>query len=246
MTSNLAIVEIAGRDSIAAGVAAVGSLGFTQLLPTVAYTGTESGDTDSPYRGVEILRDLLGPWVEVHEPDSLWEPELWGAMNGHPAAEIQRRFGVYSPCLACHLYLHLVRVPLSWSYGNAPIVSGERDTHDGRIKLSQTAASIDAATRVLRYADIELLQPVRSLDSTGVAALVGTAWDESAEQLGCLLSGNYVQFDGTVTYNEAGYARYLEEFFEPVGRAVIDAWRLERAGGPEPDFDAIVREILSR
>lgn len=244
MNTGTAIVEIAGRDSVAAAVVAVRERGFRTLVPTIAYTGTETGDRQAPMRAVETLRRLLGGSVDVHEPVALSDPALWSAMNARPAAEIMRRFNVYSPCLACHLYLHLLRVPLAWSHGNAPVVSGERATHDGKVKLSQTAASMAAAERVLAHAGIELLAPVRDASGDDIAAVVGPDWAQGGEQMGCQLSGNYVNFDGTVTYDEAGYARYLAEYFEPVGRAIIDAWRAERAGAPAADFEAVIRGVL--
>lgn len=244
MDHSLAIVEIAGRDSIAAAVAAARDFGFREIVPTIAFTGTETGDRQAPMRAVSVLKGLLGERVHIHEPLALSDPALWSAMNARPAAEIQHRFGVYSPCLACHLYLHLLRVPLAWSHDNAPIVAGERDTHDGRIKLSQTPESIAATGRVLAHAGIRLLEPVRTMDGGQVAELVGDLWDDRDEQLGCQLSGNYANFDGTVTYDEAGYSRYLAEYFEPVGRAVVDAWRAERDGGPAADFNAVIRRLF--
>lgn len=244
MEQALAIVEIAGRDSVAAAVAAVRRHGFRELVPTIAYTGTEIGDREAPVRAISTLRTLVAGEAIVHDAVPLAHPALWAAMNARPAAELQRRYGLSSPCLACHLYLHLLRIPLAWSHGNAPVVSGERDTHDGRIKLSQTPAGIDAAIRVLRYGDVELLQPIRSASGDEVAELVGSDWKAGSQQLRCLLSGNYVLLDGTVEYDKTRHERYLAEYFEPVGRAVIDAWRAESAGAPAADFDAVVRAVL--
>lgn len=243
--SRLAIIEIAGRDSVAAAVAAVREQGFDTLVPTIVFTGTETGDFDTPARAVDRLRAMLGGGVTIHEPLTLADPALWAALNARFAATIQRRFTVYSPCLACHLYLHLLRVPVSWDHESAPVVAGERDTHDGRLKLSQTAGGIDAAARVLAHGGVELLEPVRHMSGTAVAELVGGDWEQEHGQLGCVLSGNYVDLDGSVHYDESGYVRYLEEFFEPTGRAVIDAWRAQRAGGPAADFEAIVRGVLA-
>ncbi|MHB8740898.1 MAG: hypothetical protein ACYC62_06980, partial [Coriobacteriia bacterium] len=88
-------------------------------------------------------------------------------------------------------------------------------------------------------------QPIRKARGAEVAKLVGGDWDQEAEQLGCQLSGNYVNFDGTVDYDAEGYHRYVVEYFEPMGRAIIDAWRAERAGAPATDFDAVVRGVLA-
>jgi hypothetical protein len=243
--SRLAVIEVAGRDSVAAAIAAVRGHGFDTLLPTMAFTGTETGDFEAPERAIGRLRAIVGDSVEVLEPVKLRDSNLWSALNARFAAPIRDRFGVYSACLACHLYLHLLRAPVAWEHDNAPIVAGERDTHDGRLKLSQTAPGIDAAIRVLAHGGLKLLEPVRYLSGTQVADLVGGGWEQERGQLGCMLSENYVALDGSVRYDESGYARYIEEFFEPAGRAVIDAWRAAPDGGPPPDFEAIVQSVLA-
>jgi hypothetical protein len=242
----LAIAEIAGRDSVAAAVAATREHGFTRLLPTIALTGTETGDFDAPLRAVDTLERLLGESVDILEPVYLHDEPLWSAMNARFATTIQGRFGMCSACLACHLYMHLLRVPVSWGLGNVPVIAGERDTHDGRIKLSQTTQSIDAAVEILDYAGVALLQPIRHASGDDVAELVGGGWEEGGGQLGCLLSANYASPDGSVTYNEAAYATYLDEYLQPVGRAIVDAWRAQGDDddGPAPDFEHIVADIL--
>jgi hypothetical protein len=187
-----------------------------------------------------VLRRLLGDEADVLDPVRIGSPRLWAALNGRFAAEISHRWGVCSPCLACHLYVHIARVPMAWALGMAPVITGERDTHDGRVKLSQTAASIDAETRVMARAGIDLLTPVRSLSTAAVASLAGE-WSEAGTGLKCVHSGNYQRLDGSVRFDSDGYARYLLEYFEPVGCAIVDAWR---EGDSEPDYEDIVRKVL--
>jgi hypothetical protein len=121
---------------------------------------------------------------------------------------------------------------------------GERDTHDGRLKLSQLTGGIDASIRVLAHAGVELLQPIRSASGAEVSGLVGGGWHQGGGQMGCILSGNYVGLDGSVTYDEAAYARYVREFLEPVGRAVIDAWRAAPAAQGGPEWATVVSSVL--
>ncbi|MEI7815241.1 MAG: hypothetical protein WCJ13_10705 [Coriobacteriia bacterium] len=237
---DLAIAAVAGRDSIAAAVDAARRDGFSAILPTSVATGTEYGSADSVLEAVAVLRRLLAGEADVLDPIRIGSPGLWAAMNGRFAAEIAARWCVYSPCLACHLYVHVARIPLAWALGNAPVITGERDTHDGRIKLSQTTASIDAETRVLAHAGVELLTPIRSASHAEVETLVG-GWRQGDQGLRCVHSGNYVRADGSVAFDEAGYDAYLREFFEPVGVAVVDAWRSSQT---EPDYEAIVRGVL--
>jgi hypothetical protein len=237
----LAIAEIAGRDSVAAAVVAVRERGFRTLLPTAVYTGTEYGDHDAPERAARRLRELVGDSAEVLPLVSLASPRLWAALNGRFASVVNERFGMCSPCLACHLYTHLARVPLAWALGDTPVIAGERDSHGGRAKLSQTPLGIDACVRVLARSGIELLQPVRHVrDSAGIIAIAGEDWDAGSRQLQCLHSGNYLALDDTVAYDELAYSRYLHGFMEPAGLAVTAAWRAE----PEPDYEEIVRRVL--
>lgn len=238
----LAIAEIAGRDSVAAAVLAVHEHGFTAILPTSVATGTEFGDECAPEHAVGMLAELLGPDVEVLPPLRLGSPRLWAALNGRFASVIAECYHVSSPCLACHLYMHLARLPLSRAVGGVPVIAGEREAHGTRVKLSQTALGIDAGIRVLERAGVELLEPVRRVHAAeAIAEVVGADWPAGGRQLCCVHSGNYTGLDGSVSYDELAYARYVHGFLEPAGYAVADAW-LETA---EPDYEAIVRTLLS-
>jgi len=237
----LAIAEIAGRDSVAAAVLAVRERGFKVLLPTSVATGTEYGDERAPDHAVERLASLVGPGVEILPPLRLGSPRLWAALNGRFAGVIAERYRLYSPCLACHLYMHLARVPLAQALGGVPVIAGEREAHGSRLKLSQTASGIDACVRVLARADVELLEPIRRVhDSESIVEIVGPGWSGGARQLCCVHSGNYGALDGSVSYDEFAYARYVHGFMEPAGAGIVDAWR-ETA---EPDYEAIVRAVL--
>ena len=237
----LAILEVAGRDSVAAAIAAVRERGLTTLLPTSVATGTEYGDEHAPDRAAEYLATVLGDEVEMLPSLRLGSPRLWAALNGRFAQVITERYQISSPCLACHLYMHLARLPLARALGDAPIIAGERDSHGGRAKLSQTPAGIDACARVLARAGVELLQPIRHLhDGDAVASLVGPGWAAGERQLCCVHSSNYAGLDGEVSFDELAYARYVHGFLEPVGTAVVEAWR----STAEPDYEALVQAIL--
>ena len=238
----IAIVEIAGRDSVAAAVAAVREHGFTTLLPTSAATSTEFGDENAPTFVAEHLARALAPDVEVFPALRLGSPKLWSALNGRFASVLDERYRLFSPCLACHLYAHLVRVPLSRALGCVPVIAGEREIHGSRVKLSQTPLGIDAAIRVMARGGIELLEPLRRVrDTETIIELAGEAWAEGCRQLECVFSGNYADLDGSVAYDELAYARYVHGFFEPAGIAIAEAWEHTA----EPDYAAIVRQVLT-
>jgi hypothetical protein len=240
--TGLAVAEIAGRDSVAAAVLAARERGFTAILPTSVATGTEYGDEHAPERAVSLLAKAVGPDVEVLPPLRLGSPRLWAALNGRFASVIAERFHVYSPCLACHLYMHLARVPLARAVGCVPVIAGERESHGTRVKISQTALGIDACTRVLARAGVELLEPIRKVRSSEtVLELIGEDWPGGTRQLCCVHSGNYSDLTGAVSYDELAYARYVHGFMEPAGAAIVEAWR----DSAEPDYEAIVRSVLT-
>lgn len=133
--------------------------------------------------------------------------------------------------------------------GKAPIISGERDHHQGCLKLSQTSLSIDAVHNVIAHAGIGLLLPIRHIDnSSQIEEIVGKDWEQGQRQLKCVFSGNYYDLEKEVIYDAAPHKRYLDEFLVPCGKAIIDAWL---AGGTEErvvstriDYNAIVKDVL--
>lgn len=240
-TEGLAIGEIAGRDSVAAIIKACETRNINAILPTIVFTGTEYGDWDSPLRNIEFLENALGTRCTVFEPVFLGNPELWAALSGKYATVIAEKLNIYSPCLACHLYMHLCRVPLAKALDNAPIISGERNSHQGIIKLSQTPRGIDTSVEVLAYAGIELLLPIRHMeDNAEIQRLVGSGWEQGQRQLECVLSGNYIGLDTDVAYDEVIHERYLDDFLIPSGKSIVDTWRTHTI----IDYAQIVKDIL--
>jgi hypothetical protein len=204
--------------------------------------GTEYGDESERDHAVASLARLIGDSAVVLPHVRVGSPGLWAALNGRFASVISSRYRIFSPCLACHLYVHLARVPLARLLGGAPVITGERDTHSGRVKLSQTPIGIDAETRILARAGVQLLTPVRRFrDAEEIVSALGPAWAPGPETLECVHSGNYKGLDGCVIYDELAYARYVHGFFEPVGAAIVDAWR----DTAEPDYEAIVGSVLA-
>jgi hypothetical protein len=122
-----------------------------------------------------------------------------------------------------------------------PGSAGERDSHSGRVKLSQTPIGMDACARVLARAGVELIEPVRRMrGSEDIAAIVGEDWGAGTGRLRCVHADNYADLDGDVVYDELAYARYVHGFLEPAGIAIVDAW----SNCAEPHYETIVRTVL--
>ena len=213
-TEGLAIAEIAGRDSIAAALEAINTRDFKALLPTIAYTGTEFGDWKVPFQKTELLKELLGErGIKVFDPIVLGAPRLWWRLCGRYVTHLFKAFGFYSPCVGCHLYLHTIRIPLAKKLGCSVVIGGERESHQGKTKINQIGAALDAYISFARTFGIELFLPLRNISrNKDIEAIINQPWDEGAEQLGCVLSKNYQDKEGDVFYSESDIERFFSEF----------------------------------
>ncbi len=226
--SRLAIVEIAGRDSVAAAVKSVEEESFTDLLPTYVYTGTEHGPWASVDQAVERLAGLL-PEVRIHNLVVLGSPDFWQALCGRFMSELISRYGFYTPCVGCHLYFHSVRIPLALALGKVPIISGEREWHDGAIKVNQIYEALNVYEKIAKEFGIRLLFPVRNITKGDrIEEILGFEWQEGKEQLGCVLSGNYRALEGSVDYAPSQVKIYLKEFAWPCAKKIIESYTAGR------------------
>jgi hypothetical protein len=223
-----AIVEIAGRDSLAAAVRSAVERSHDLYLPTIAYTGTEYGDWHTPFEKVHLLAERLaavGAEAEVLPPVLLGAPELWRVLCGRYVSELYRRFGFYTPCPGCHVYLHALRIPLAKATGCRAVVAGERESHDGRIKLNQVAPALDRYVELAARFDVELALPLRHVSSgREVEEIVGAGQPEVETQLACVLSENYRDAHGGVPYDEDAVGRYLDQFALPTAERAVKVY----------------------
>ncbi len=238
--SRLAIVEIAGRDSVAAAIKSVEEDAFTDLLPTYGYTGTEHGPWESVEEAVERLSRRL-PEIRVHNLLVIGSPGFWHALNGRFITELISRYGFYVPCVGCHLYLHSVRIPLALMLGDVPIISGERERHNGNVKANQISEALDLYQGLALEFGVKLCIPLRHIaDGNRIAEILGFAWPEGKEQLECVLSGNYRQLDGSVNTHIVQIKRYMQEFALPCAKKIVESY----AAGRVPDHLKIAAQVL--
>lgn len=239
---NLAIVEIAGRDSVAAAVKSVEENGFTDLLPVYAYTGTEYGAWRSVDQAVERLAARL-PQVTIHPLVVVGSPEFWRVLNGRYVSELIERYNFFSPCPGCHLYLHVIRIPLALKLGSIPIISGERELHSGQVKINQTGEALDVYLDIAARFNLRLLFPLRLVaQDIEIEEILQIPWERDKEQLECTFSGNYRLRNGSVGPALKDVNRYFKEFAVPVSQQVIEAY----IKGNIPDFMEISQQVLDQ
>ncbi|MEX2238239.1 MAG: hypothetical protein WEB00_11960 [Dehalococcoidia bacterium] len=224
----LAIGEIAGRDAIAAVLKDLERDEIKAVLPTAIFVPTEYGDHAIVEKATAQLREVAGKRFGKRVYDLQWvgSPRLWAALNGRYVAELLQRFNYYSPCPGCHLYMHACRIPLARRLGAEWIISGERESHDGRLKINQTDVSLEAFRKVVGGLGVDLSLPVRhtAKGEEIVDLLGGESWLEGERQLKCVFSGNYGLIGGDVAYQPNAQQRFFDEFAGPLVTTVVEAW----------------------
>ena len=198
-TGSAALVEVAGRDSVAAAIAAARSGAYDILVPTVVYTGTEFGDWEVVLENARSLHSRLGDMdsIRITEgPVILGSPRWWHVSAGRYSGALLKRYGFSPTCIACHMYLHAARLPFALEVGARSIVSGERLRHDDRVKLNQLGAVLDSYSTVIEAEGLTLDLPLEEVsDGALVEDLVGQ-WPESERQMSCVLESNYRDAEG--------------------------------------------------
>lgn len=211
---NKAIAEIAGRDSFAAVIKACELRNFKAIIPTIAYTGTEFGNWNTVFEKIKMLKNKLKKFgIKVYKTIILGSPNLWRLLCGKHSLKHYRNFNFFSPCLGCHLYLHAIRIPLAKMLNCKIVIGGERELHNGNIKINQIKKAIDAYIRLYKKFNLELYLPVRYISSgEEIEKIIGKNWEEGKEQTECVLSGNYRDIDGSAILDENAVKRYFDEF----------------------------------
>ena len=241
----VAIAELAGRDSVAAAIKFLEEKEVEALLPVYMYTGTEYGSFEYLETAVKWLKGRLGTG-RVGNLVLLGSPKFWHTLNGRWVKELIRRYGFYTPCIGCHVYLHASRIPLAKALGVKRVISGEREYHDGGEKINQISLAISAYRFLLSRFDVRLLTPlVKIRSSAQIDEMIGTKWNEMGNQLQCVLSANYRDAMGNLHFGHDHFnldriLHYLSEFALPMASRVVEG--LLRGKGM--DYARIAREVL--
>src|SRR5208283_4479681 len=69
--------------------------------------------------------------------------ELWKTLAAGHIHQSFQKYGFYSPCIACHLVLHLVRIKIALELKAKNVISGEMELHSGREKINQLDFVLD-------------------------------------------------------------------------------------------------------
>lgn len=214
------IGEFAGRDSVAAILKAMEEDSINNILPIASFAPTEYGNfeiLESNYnKMVERTKALYGNKKTIFPLIYYSNFDLWAVMNGRFVDSIIKKFNFYTPCVGCHAYFHLLRIPIALKLSKK-IIAGERESHDGRIKINQSAEALNAYDRIAKDLKAELVMPIRHVaDGDQIEKIIGWEWKEGKDHQRCAFSKNYVSIDGQVSYDKAALKEYIDKYLYPV------------------------------
>ncbi len=241
--SQIAIGEIAGRDSFAAIFKAAQENSFQKILPTIGILPTESGNWNDIYQNHIYLKEELDKRynIELLEPIAIGSRLTWAALCGRFSSELIKNFGFYTPCLGCHLYLHLLRAPLALHTDTKIIITGERSDHEGKIKINQVDEVLSAYIKLFLEYGLYLQLPIRNISNNSeIENILKIKWEAEDKQFYCVFSGNYLDSAGQNNIKINELHPYLEKFLIPVGAKLLEAVVKEKTFDP---FD-IVNEVV--
>lgn len=241
------IGEFAGRDSVAAIMEALKGPEVTHVLPVVTFAPTEYGSEKelevNHIRMIEQVQQRYGEKKKIYPLVYYSSLPLWRMLNGRFVTTLQEAFGFYTPCIGCHVYFHLARIPLAAKLGGK-IIAGERESHGGKIKVNQLDLCLNSYQRILKTLGIDLLLPIRFVESgEEVEKLIGWNWAAEEQQPVCLFSGNYRDSQGRAIYNLEKLNRFLSDFLEPLS-IHLGKHYLENPGMTEEEMKMMVEEKM--
>ncbi len=221
------IQEVAGRDSYAALKKVLSERPFKNsfIVLSMAIAPTEYGDKNIIIQTFNIFKSLLQkrkiPYAISISRDNL----LWADLCGKKVSKNIKKYGFYTPCISCHAYFHILRALVALDVGAMFIISGERVSHSGKIKINQTEKVLKAYEEILKPFGIEILYPVKDVEKESeIAKLIETGWEEEKNQMECVFSGNYLNEEGKNLIDEKKIDSYLKDFLIPEGIKAINSY----------------------
>lgn len=132
-----------------------------------------------------------------------------------------KEYGYYRPCIGCHAYLRIIRIPLAKHLGGK-IISGERLYHNGDFKIDQIEEVLNVYSKICRDFDVELILPIRYIrEGKKIKEIIGEEWEQGEKQFSCVFSGNYRDKDGKVIFDKEGILKMLNEFIYPASVEIL-------------------------
>ena len=125
--------------------------------------------------------------------------------------------------------MHSVRIPIALTLGRVPVISGERERHDGAVKINQISEVLNFYQNLADNFGVRLLFLLRNVaEGKYIEDILEFVWRQGEEQMGCVLSGNYRRLNSSINIATHQVQRYLKEFAWPCTTKIIESYVANR------------------
>jgi hypothetical protein len=241
------IGEVAGKDSIAALIQASIEYNIINLLGIGIFHRSFFGNILEPNEHFEYAKDLISH-RDIDSTNFLYldVSNLFDRLIIRNMAIVQKYFGYYSPCPPCHLFFHMMRIPIAKYYGIRKIISGERELHGDRKKLNQIPEVLSLFKDLLEKEGIELIQPIRKIrNDEKIFEILGHSW-RSAKPFKCSFSKNYYDESGEIPFKIQKILKSLESFYYPLFSFVVEFIIIHHKEPEENWYIEKINQIISK
>ncbi len=244
---NFFISEVAGKDSIAAIIQAIRDYDIRNLLGIGIFHRSFLGNILEPNEHFEYVNELISQ--EKYDSTNflyLNVSNLFDRLIIRNMAIVQKYFGYYSPCPPCHLFFHMMRIPIANYYGITKIITGERELHGDRKKLNQIPEVLSLFKDLLEKEGIELIQPIRKIKNDDeIYEILGKSW-KSADPLKCSFSKSYYDESGEIPFEIKKILKSLKDFYYPLFSSVVEFIKIYHKEPEEKWYIENINQIISK
>ncbi|MHA1719678.1 MAG: hypothetical protein ACTSXK_09160 [Promethearchaeota archaeon] len=222
------IAEIAGKDSIAAILNAKDRENFSNsILGIGIFHRSFYGNINEPIEHFQFIQKKYKLQENITINEDLLPflyldvANLYDKLILQTMAVVQKHYGLFSPCPPCHLFFHMMRLPIARYYNISRYITGERKTHGSRLKFNQLPEILRLFEELLLQEGIELIQSIKDIKSDQkIYDILGSSW-KSADPFKCAFSGNYYDENGEIPFKIKNIIRALKNFYYPLFHEVV-------------------------
>lgn len=191
-SQNYYLADISGNDSIAALIKILDENSSAVVIPSIIELACEYGDKNQYGKVIEKLQECFNiEGIKIMPGIICSANNIWRVLvSGHIQESVDLcRF--YSPCISCHLVMHIIRIKIAQELKIKNVISGEREMHSGKEKINQLALVLDFYNDIYKRAQINHHLPVRHISDSPEISEILKKYNVDAVHLNCLFSGNY-------------------------------------------------------
>jgi hypothetical protein len=221
---NIFIGDISGKDSIAAIFKTIENNPAAVIIPSIIELGCEYGDKKRRVSVIEKLSDVFNNESQGKIMPGIISDinELWKTLAASNIYESFQKYGFYSPCIACHLVFHLVRIKIAQHLKAKNVISGERELHSDKEKINQLDFVLDFYNALYDKSGLTHHLPLRYVKGNEEIDTIIEKKQMLFMRLTCLFSGNYYKANSNNFAMQKDFLlhyviEYLPELLKPSG-----------------------------